>query len=441
MAANGNIIAGQALPILRYAHLVGWGKALPERVLSNHDLEAIVETDDEWIRTRTGIVERRIAGENESTTQLAFMAAQRALEVANVLPTDVDLIVVATSTPEHIFPSTASLVQDQLGASHAGAYDLSAACSGFVYALDMAASKIRTGDIEIAVVIGAETMSRVLDWTDRGTCILFGDGAGAVVLQGRNEPGGILASELRSDGAGWDMLGVPTVGSRDTYLRDHAPLLTRMSLGITSGISPEPEDEVEERALHRLHMNGREVYRFATRVVAESIRSVLHSIDLSPEDVKLIIPHQANQRIIEAIAKKLELPIERVFSNVAKYGNTSAASIPIALCEAIEEQPPQPGDKLVLTGFGGGLTWASMVIEWSDLALWEDESYNPRFMSLRRRFIYWYALQRRNYLRFTRRVRQWLGLPPRTRRHVKTLRRRLSRGKLDVKPYRDYDDD
>ncbi len=396
-AVTGSLMSGPAVPALRYAHIVGWGMALPEQVLTNHDMEAIVDTDDEWIRSRTGIQERRIANESETTTQLAFRAAKKALEVANILPTDVDLIVVATSTPEHIFPSTASLVQDLLGASHAGAYDLSAACSGFVYALDMAGSKVRTGDVEIAIVIGAETMSRVMDWTDRGTCILFGDGAGAVVLQGKSEPGGILSSELRSDGAGWDMLGVPTVGSLDTYLKKQVE-------------SDDLALDHPRRELHRLHMNGREVFKFATRVVGESIKNVVRDAHLELEDVALVVPHQANQRILDHVAKQLKMPEDKFYSNVSRYGNTSAASIPIALCEAVEGGQIKPEDNIVMIGFGGGLTWASAVVRWS--AIETEES--RKLMNMRRSFIYRYAVWRRNvqmrWRRFVRAMRS-LGRP------------------------------
>jgi len=414
--AHGKIVPGQALPVLRYAHIAGWGKALPERILTNFDLEAIVDTNDEWIRSRTGIRERRIAADTESTTQLAVKAAQAALQVANILPTEVDLIVVATSTPEHIFPSTASLVQDQLGASHAGAYDLGAACSGFVYALDMAAAKIRAGDVDTAVVIGAETMSRVLNWSDRGTCILFGDGAGAVVLKASNEPGGLQSSVLRSDGAGWDMLGVPTVGSRDTYLQQHA--LTRLAAQAesftqrvqsltstnTTPTVAASEDDAPERELHRLHMNGREVYKFATRVVSDSIKEAVLKSPVELEDIALIIPHQANQRIIDHIAKQLKVSGDKVYSNVAKYGNTSAASIPIALCEAVEENRIKAGDYFVMTGFGGGLSWATMVFQWS-----AEPEEEHKIMDFRRRVIYWYALRRRDWLRFWRNVEWFFG--------------------------------
>ncbi|HML21692.1 MAG TPA: beta-ketoacyl-ACP synthase III [Aggregatilinea sp.] len=338
-----HVLNGSRPRVMRYAHLVGWGMEVPLQVLSNSDLEAIVETDDEWITTRTGIKERRIAEQHETTTTLATRAAQKALDVADVLPSEIDLIIVATATPEYIFPSTASMVQDLLGASNAGAFDLSAACSGFVYGLDVATSKIRCGSINTALVIGAETLSRVVDWTDRGTCILFGDGAGAVVLQGSDTPGGVLSTELRSDGSGWDMLTLPTVSSRDTYLQDGS------------------------HQMHRIYMDGKGVYRFATRIIGDSIKNALEKVGLTPDQINLVIPHQANQRIIDYAAKALKIPEDRVYSNVAKYGNTSAASIPIALAEAAAAGRIRPGDIVAMVGFGGGLTWATAIIEWSAL--------------------------------------------------------------------------
>ncbi|MBN1562594.1 MAG: ketoacyl-ACP synthase III [Anaerolineae bacterium] len=326
---------------LRYAHIIGWGMEVPSQVLSNTDLEAIVDTNDDWIMTRTGIKERRIAEQRETTTSLATRAAQKALAIADVLPSEIDLIIVATATPEHMFPSTASLVQDYLGANTAGAFDMSAACSGFVYGLDMAASKIQTGAINTAVIIGAETLSRVVDWADRGTCILFGDGAGAVVIRGSDTPGGILSSVLRSDGAGWDLLTLPTNGSRDTYLQDG------------------------KHEMHRIYMDGRGVYRFATKVIGESVRDALAQVGMEPDDIDLLIPHQANQRIIDYAAKNLKLPPEKVYSNIERYGNTSAATIPIALAEALDENRIKTGDTLAFVGFGGGLSWAAMIIEWT----------------------------------------------------------------------------
>lgn len=394
----------------RYAHIVGWGMSVPEKVLTNDDMAAIVETNDAWIRERTGIVERHIADESESTAHLALQAAQRALEVANMLPSDIDLIIVATSTPEHIFPSTASFVQDWLGATYAGAFDLSAACSGFVYALDMASAKIRAGDIDTALVIGAETMSRVLNWSDRGTCILFGDGAGAVVVSVDYRPGGILSSVLRSDGSGWDLLGLPTVGSRDVYLR-----------------KPRSNPE-EERYLHRLHMNGREVFRFATRVMNESVREAARLADISLDQVDLIIPHQANQRIIETAARTLKYPLEKIFSNVDRYGNTSAASIPIALCEAIEAGKIKQGHHVVFVGFGGGLTWASMAIRWETVPVKAQ-----KITGIRRLIVYWYANQRRNIVRRWRQIYNRLAGSP-TNKTMRHLRRKLEKEDWEAEP-------
>lgn len=391
-----------------YAHIVGWGMEVPERTLTNKDMEAIVETNDEWITARTGIRERRIADEHESTTFLAVRAAQKALTVANILPTDIDLIIVATSTPEHVFPSTASLVQDQLGAIRAGAYDLSAACSGFVYGMDMAAAKIRAGDIEHALVIGAETMSRVLNWSDRGTCILFGDGAGAVVMSADPYPGGVVSSTLRSDGSGWDLLGVPTIGSRDSYLQEKME---------------EADGDENSHRMHRLHMNGREVFRFATRVINDSIKDVLRMANIELTDLSLVIPHQANQRILEAAARGLKVPVETFYSNVAKYGNTSAASIPIALCEAIDEGRVKPGDNLVFIGFGGGLTWAAMAIQWeTDVAKQSPQ----RIMGLRRQLTYIYAQQRRGVLHQWRKLYGKVSGPPDPESTIKQLRNKIA---------------
>ncbi len=415
---NGTVLP-KRLPTLgrsnhtqHYAHIVGWGMAVPDRVLTNHDLEAIVETNDEWIRTRTGIAERRIADERESTGSLAVRAARHALKVADIMPTDIDLIIVATSTPEHIFPSTASQVQDWLGAKNAGAFDLSAACSGFVYALDMAAAKIRAGDIETVLVIGAETMSRVLNWSDRGTCILFGDGAGAVVVTGKPEPGGVLSSILRSDGSGWDMLGLPTVGSRDTYLMDE-----KRKAKDDSGKNP-------PKSMHRLHMNGREVFRFATRVINDSIKSTLEMAGLNLDDVGLIIPHQANQRIIESAARSLKVSSDKFYSNVSRYGNTSAASIPIALCEAIDEGRLEAGDYLVFCGFGGGLAWATMAIQWETIPVKRPKTTH----TVRRQVTYWYAVQRRKVLRRWRRFSSRMAGSPTPEATMRHLRDKLEEG-------------
>jgi 3-oxoacyl-[acyl-carrier-protein] synthase-3 len=330
---------------MRYAHIVGWGSYLPDKVLSNDEIAKTVDTSDEWIYSRTGIRERRIAGKQETTATMAFEAAARALSVADIRPSQIDLIIVATSTPEYIFPSTACRVQDYLGAARAGAFDLSAACSGFVYGVSMASQAIQTGMIQKAIVVGTETLSRVTDWKDRGTCILFGDGAGAVVLKGSSVPGGVMASTLRSDGSGANLLSLPAV-----Y---HNPV---PSLG--------PEYFHNGQGPGTIKMSGREVFRFATNVLSDSILEVIRKADLTPDDIDLIVPHQANKRIIETAAKKLKIPFEKFYLNMDRTGNTSAASIPLALCDAIEADRLQPDDNVVFVGFGGGLTWAASVVKW-----------------------------------------------------------------------------
>lgn len=331
---------------MNYAHIVGWGSYKPERVVTNDALAGVVETTDDWIFTRTGIRERRVATGRESTTTMAFQAAARALAVANILPRQVDLIIVATSTSDHIFPSTANLVQDLLGATRAAAFDLSAACAGFVYALRMGSDAIRGGSANTVLVIGAESMSRVIDWSDRGTCILFGDGAGAVVLQGSTERGGVLASTLRSDGSGHNLLHLPI------------PYENVIPFNLDRALP-------DQHHKNRLQMNGRQVFRFATRVVAESINDALEMAGLAIEDIALVVPHQANIRIIASAAKKLKIPTEIFYTNVERMGNTSAASIPIALCEVVEKGLLKPDDYVVFVGFGGGLSWGANVVQWA----------------------------------------------------------------------------
>lgn len=382
----------------QYAHIVGWGMAVPENVLTNEDLAAIVDTSDEWIRERTGIRTRYIAGERETTATLGFKAAQQALEIADVLPDEINLIIVATSTPENIFPSTANLIQDMLGASYAGAFDLSAACSGFVYAVNMAAQSIRSGSIQTALVIGAETMSRVLDWQDRSTCILFGDGAGAVVLQARDVPGGVLSAVLRSDGSGHDLLGIPTVGSIDIQ---------------HSALNP------NNRKMHKMHMAGGEVFKFATRVIGESIKEAVDIAGISLRDLRLIIPHQANERIIQAAARGLQLDPALFMTNVEKYGNTSAASIPIALVEAIEQGRIKEGDNIAFVGFGGGLSWGAMVVQWS------GPKPENRFGAQRRQATYVFAFWRTRLRQFTRRYSELFARIRPKRGRLLRLRRRL----------------
>ena len=366
-----------------FAHVVGWGMAVPDKVMTNEEISAFVETSDEWIYARTGIKERYIAGEGESTATLAYKAAQQALEVADILPIDLDLIVVATSTPENIFPSSASLVQDWLNAHHAGAFDLSAACSGFVYAMNMAADSIRAGSIQTALVIGSETMSRILDWQDRSTCILFGDGAGAVVLAASEIEGGVKSSVLRSDGAGSDLLAIPSVGSID---------------------AAESRAGANGNQLYKMTMAGGEVFRFATRVVNDSIEQASKLAGIGVEDIDLVIPHQANLRILQAAARKLGIDINKFMSNVEHYGNTSAASIPIALCEAIEQKRIQDKDHIALVGFGGGLTWASMIIQWGIPK--PSEQQGTVFNRQRRKVQYRMARWRSRSRRLRRRVKR-----------------------------------
>ena len=326
-----------------HARITGWGKALPQRVLTNFELEKMVDTTDEWIRSRTGIAERRIAGPHESTFTLALRAAREALDTADVAPARVDLIIVCTFSPEFGgMPSTASLVQDALGATRAGAFDLNAACSGFIYGLAMAQASIVAGLHQAVLVIGAETMSRLLDWKDRATCVLFGDGAGAVLLQATEQPTGVLSCVLGSDGSGGELLCIPGGGSRQP-----ASLQT------------------VQTAQHFIRMNGKEVYKFAVTTLPRSTLAAVQQAGLRLDDVDLFIPHQANIRIIQSAAEALGFPPEKLFTNVDKYGNTSAASVPIALCEAVEHGLVHEGSKLVLAGFGGGLSWGAAVVEWA----------------------------------------------------------------------------
>jgi 3-oxoacyl-[acyl-carrier-protein] synthase-3 len=331
---------------MRYAHIVGWGKYVPSKVMTNDDIAKLVDTSDAWIRERTGIAERRIAADNESTSTLATSAAQQALDVAGVSASQIDLIIVATATPENFFPATACLVQDALGASKAGAFDVSAACSGFVYALSMGADAIKAGSANYVLVIGAETISRILDWKDRNTCVLFGDGAGAVVLQSSNQPGGILSSILRADGSGGEYLFVCANGNAASVAG--ANINTALPIADT----------------HFLQMNGREVYKFATRVIDKTLREVMHKVGWSADQVDVVVPHQANIRILESAMKTLGVPMEKCIANLDRYGNTSAASIPIALAEAAEQGRLRPHDKVLTIGFGGGLTWAAAALEW-----------------------------------------------------------------------------
>lgn len=366
------------------AHITGWGSAVPEDIISNSDLVKMVDTSEEWIVSRTGIYERRIASAEESSASLGTEAALQALEVANLNPVDVDLIIVATSSPEYIFPATASLIQDRIGATNAGAFDLSAACTGFIIALNMASQAIRTGSIKNAVVIGTETLSRITNWNDRSTCILFGDGAGAFVLQASEKPGGVLSAVMRSDGSGSDLLILPGGGSK---------------------LPTSPETVA--RGDHYIRMKGREVFRFASRVMVQATRDVAAMAGIDLDDVCLIIPHQANRRIIESAAKGLRIPLDRFVINLEYLGNTSTASIPLAAVDAINAGRLNIGDRVVLVGFGSGLTWGAVAIQWSG-PLTPEETYQAvwpyRFHGLYRLYID----LRSRILRWIRRIEGWI---------------------------------
>lgn len=318
---------------MKRAGILGLGHAVPDKILTNADLERMVDTSDEWITTRTGIKERRIV-ENEKTSDLAVQASTIALQRAGLDPSQIDLIIVATITPDHAFPATACIVQANLGCEHAGAFDLSAGCSGFVYALEVAASMVQSGVHRHVLVIGADTLSTITDFTDRSTCVLFGDGAGAAVV-GQVEGRGILATHIGADGGGAENLYLPRGKSETGSYEDGF-----------------------------IQMAGNDVFRFAVRVMAGATKTVLEQAGLEGSHVDLFIPHQANIRIIDAAARRLGIAKDNIFVNVQHYGNTSAASIPIALAEAYETNRMEQGDIITLVGFGAGLTWASAVLEW-----------------------------------------------------------------------------
>ncbi len=319
----------------------GLGISIPDKVLTNRDLEKMIETTDEWIRTRTGIMERRIAGEDQTTLDLCVEAAENALASAGVEPEELGLIIVATVTPDMLFPATACLLQDRLGAKNSAAFDLEAGCSGFVYALVTGGQFISAGAYNKVLIVGAETLSKITDWEDRNTCVLFGDGAGACVLE-PVEKGGILGFDLGSDGAGGKFLDLPAGGSR----------------------LPASQDTVARR-LHYIRMDGNQVFKFAVKAMGKAALKALEMGGLSNEDIDLFIPHQANKRIIDAAGRKLGLPEEKVYMNLERYGNTSGASIPLALYEAVAEGKVKRGDIIVLSGFGAGLSWAAAVLEWN----------------------------------------------------------------------------
>lgn len=325
---------------MSYAAITGWGVAVPDRVLTNQDLERMVETSDEWIVSRTGIRERRIVGPTDSTTSLAADAARRAMEQAGCTADDIDLIVVATATPDDFLVSQACLVQAEIG-GNAAAFDVGAACAGFVTALSVGSQFIASDMYQRALIIGVDTLTRYVDYTDRGTCVLFGDGAGAVVIEASSEPRGLISTELGADGGGHKHLYVPGWAQ----------------------LVPESADIFPDARPH-LQMNGREVFRFAVQVMGDAALKSIAKAGLTLDDIDMLIPHQANARIIAAAQRQLQLPEEKVWINLDRYGNTSAASVPIAMAEAADAGALKEGDNLVVVAFGAGLAWAAGLIRW-----------------------------------------------------------------------------
>lgn len=341
------------------AHIIGWGKHLPGKIVTNEELAKTSPIDPEWVKTRTGIVARHFAEPKQASADMATRAAREALTVADLAPEQVDLIICATNTPDYLFPATACLVQDALGATNAGAFDLAAGCSGFVYALTVADRFIRSGAYRHILVIGAETVSRILPWHDSFSAF-YGDGAGAVVLVANEQPGGLLSFMLKADGSGSNLVILPGGGSRNPMSQE------ALAQGLQFG-----------------RTDGRAIYRFGLRAMVHTAREVLRSAKLSIDDIDLFIPHQTNQLLIQQTAQRLHVPPEKTFVNVAPYANTSSAAIPIALCDAIEQGRIKPGSRVLITVFGGGLTYAGMVWHWS-----QPVARKP--MSLVRRF--WHAL-------------------------------------------------
>ncbi len=322
------------------AAITGLGAYLPEKVVTNFDLEKIVETSDEWIRSRTGISERRVAAKDQASSDLALPAAQEALKDAGLTPQDIDLIIVATASPDMLFPSTACFLQSKLGAT-CGAFDLAAACSGFPYAVAVAEGFVKSGIYQNVLVVGAEAITKFINWKDRSTCVLFGDGAGAAVVSRSKDGHGILASYLGADGGQSEILQIPAGGS----------------------VNP-PSEETVKNGLHFLRMAGPELFKIAVRTMEQAVREVLRRENLQVSDISCLIPHQANNRILQAVADRLEIAPEKVFINVNRYGNMSSASTVVALYEAVKTGAVKKGDYVVLVAFGGGLTWAANLIKW-----------------------------------------------------------------------------
>lgn len=326
---------------VRSVGIAGLGSYVPERILTNIDLERMIDTSDAWIRSRTGISTRHIVAENQSTSDLAYEAAKAALADAGLTAEDIDLIIVATCTPDMLFPATSCILQEKLGIKGKPAFDLEAACSGFIYGMAVGAQFIATGFYENVLVVGAEAMSRVVNWQDRNICVLFGDGAGAAVLRAAEKGKGILSFHMGADGAGADLLKVRAGGA---------------AMPATA--------ETIANEMHYIQMSGNEVYKFAVRIMGDAALKSLEKAGLSKDDVSFVIPHQANMRIVDAAMRRMDLPIEKAYINLDRYGNMSSASIPVALDELYRTNRLKKGDILVLVGFGAGLTWGSAVIAW-----------------------------------------------------------------------------
>jgi len=324
-----------------HAAIIGTGSYLPDRVLSNADMERMVETSDEWIFTRTGIRERRIVANGQTTSDIGAEAARRAIENAGITPDDITLTITATITPDHFFPSTSCLIQHKIGAKNTGGFDLSAACAGFVYGVIVGARMIEADPRQIVLVVGSETLTKVTDYTDRSSCILFGDGAGAAVLRAARDGRGVLASEYGIDGSGSEFMKLPAGGSA----------------------MPASEETVRNK-MHYMRVAGRETFRFAVVKMADLIVQAIQDSNLTMDDIALVVPHQVNMRIMQAAAERCGLPMDKMYSNIDRYGNTSAASVPIALDEAARNGRIKSGDIIVLVAFGGGLSWSSAVVRW-----------------------------------------------------------------------------
>jgi 3-oxoacyl-[acyl-carrier-protein] synthase-3 len=324
-----------------HARIIGTGSYAPKKVLTNHDLEKMVETSDEWITERTGIKERRVVDKHEATSDLGYEASKRALKAAGLGPNDIDVIIAATTTPDMVMPNLACCIQEKLGAKKAAGFDVYAACSGFIYGLSIASAYIQAGAYTNVLVVGAEVLSRFTDWQDRTTCVLFGDGAGAAVLQRHAGKRGVLSTHLHSDGTFGQFLYVPGGGT----------------------LHP-PTHETVDKRMHYIKMKGNETFKVAVRALEDVVQEALDHNKVKPEEIDYLVPHQANMRIIQAMAKRLNMPMEKVIVTIHKYGNTSAASIPMALDEASREGRFRENDLLLLEAFGGGLTWASALVRW-----------------------------------------------------------------------------